>query len=208
MSVESRDADELAAVWRQQLISPLTLTPAELRAENQSLRRKVRISLLAECVGCVAVIAAMLIHWFFSENRVSHVTYVAFVVATLWVMRGLHVRMGDRGEVPLPVELLAFQRATLERLRSGLATAWRWYLLPFAVPIVMVVLDRWLFTPIPNRPAHVNHIVNVGFVAFTVVFFVAVWLWHQVIAARLQRRIDYLDTFTSNTRHDDVQTGR
>jgi hypothetical protein len=62
---------------------------------------------------------------------------VAFVVATLWVMRGLHVHLGDRGEVPQPVELLTFQRATLERLRHGLTTAWRWYLLPFAIPIVL-----------------------------------------------------------------------
>lgn len=199
MSVESRGADELATVWRQQLISPLTLTPAELRAENQSLRRKVRGWLLVEYVGCAVVIAAFLMHWLFSDNRASHVTYVAFVVATLWVMRGLHVKLGDRGEVPLPVDLLAFQRATLERLRHGLATAWRWYLLPFAVPIVIVVIDRWWFTPILDRPAHLNHVVNVGFLAFTVVFFVAVWLWHQVIAARLQRRIDYLDTFSSNS---------
>jgi hypothetical protein len=35
--------------------------------------------------------------------------------------------------------------------------------------------------------------------AFAVVFFVAVWLWHQLIAARLQRRIDYLDTFSSKS---------
>lgn len=208
MSAESRGADDLAAVWRQQLVKPLTLTPAELRAENQLLRRKVRSWLLVEYASCAFVIAAFVMHWLFSENSASPVTYLAFVVATLWVMRGLHVRLGDRGEVPPPVELLAFQRATLERLRYGLTTAWRWYLLPFALPIVIAVIDRSWFTPIPDRPAQLTHVIHIGFVAFAAVFFVAVWLWHQVMAARLQRRIDYLDTFGAAPRDEGEQPGR
>jgi hypothetical protein len=124
MSAESRGADDLAAVWRQQLVKPLTLTPAELQAENQLLRRKVRYWLLVEYASCAVVIAAFLMHWLFSENSASTVTYLAFVVATLWVMRGLHVRLGDRGEVPPPVELLAFQRdprAAAVRIDDSLA---------------------------------------------------------------------------------------
>jgi hypothetical protein len=70
------------------------------------------------------------------------------------------------------------------------------------------VIDRSWFTPIPDRPPHLTHVIHIGFVAFAAVFFVAVWLWHQVMAARLQRRIDYLDTFRAAPRDEGQQLGR
>jgi hypothetical protein len=83
MSAKSGESDDLTTLWRQQLVTPLTLSAAELRAEHRSLRRKVRSWLLLEYVSCAAVVAAFINHWIFAENRVSHFTCVAFIAAQL-----------------------------------------------------------------------------------------------------------------------------
>jgi hypothetical protein len=198
MNNPSDSAEALGALWRQQLVTTVTLTPAELRAENRELRSKVRRWLLVEYIACVIVIVAFIVRGILRDDGwLANVSYAAFIAGTLWVAFRLHVNLGDRGDGAAGSDLLAFQRSTLERLRTAFATSWRWYLLPFTPGFAITLVDRWFFRPIPGRTVHEDHSIILGFGLVVVLFFVGVWLWHQLVAARLQRRIDYLDTFRS-----------
>jgi hypothetical protein len=59
--------------------------------------------------------------------------------------RGVRKHFTGDHAPPAGADLLSFQRASLERLRRSLLTAWRWYVLPFGPVLVLAGIDRWFF---------------------------------------------------------------
>jgi len=195
MTSEQQTIDRLHGLWRHQLVATLTLTPEQLLGQNVKLRRTLRNYVIAEYLGAaVAVVSVGLAWWHHAGSWLTKACYVSVLacvpVALYSVQRHLAAERPSPG-----ADLLAFQRRALERLRTSTQTSWRWYLPLFLPTFVLIALDRWFFDRVPGRPIELDRLIIVMGVFFIVAVLAGCVLWAQLVAARLQRAIDYLDVF-------------
>jgi len=196
MSNNQQPIEGLENVWRHQLVTTVTLTSADLAAQNAKLLRTVRRSLLLEYGASVIVILWAGLSLIYQPGGwLTKASYVAMIAGVLWVVRGLHSHLGARATGAAPADCLSFQRRSLEGLRDSLRTAWRWYLLPFVPALVLMMIDRWFFQHAAGRSIEHDRAIIALASAVCVLILVAIALWHQLVAARLQRTIDYLNVF-------------
>lgn len=190
--------DRVCELWLHQPASTFVLTPEQLLLQQHKLRASLRRSLIIEYVACAFVLGWIAFRWWHEPGGwLTKAQYVAVITAVLVVAYGVHKHLTGYDAPPAGADLVSFQRASLERLRRSLLTAWRWYVLPFAPALVLAGIDRWFFQHHPTRPIEVDHLhILLGMGIATAILGV-VALWNRLAAARLQRAIDYLDRFGS-----------
>lgn len=194
--MSSNGVDRLCGMWRDQPAPVLSLTPDQLAAQHAGLRLSLRRSLIIEYAASAFVLGWVAFRWWHEPGGwLTKAQYVAVIAAVLVVAHGLRKHLTGYDPPPVGADLLSFQRASLERLRRSFLTAWRWYVLPFAPAFVLMSIDRWFFQHHPTRPIDVDHMHILIGMAIAAAITGAVAIWHRIVAARLQRAIDYLDNF-------------
>lgn len=200
MSSDDVHVDRLCGVWRDQPAPKLFLTPEQLAeqlaAQHAKLRASLRVSAIVEYVACALVLVWIAVRWWHEPGGwLTKAQYVATIAAVLVIARGLRKHFTGYGAPPPDADLLSFQRESLERLRRSFLTGWRWYVLPLVPSFALAGIDRWFFQHHPARPIDVDHVHILIGMAIAASIGGGVVLWHRFIAARLQRAIDYLDSF-------------
>lgn len=195
MTAEQQTIDRLHGLWRHQLVATLTLTPEQLLAQNTKLRRSLRKWLIAEYAGAaVAVVWVGASWWHNAGGWLTKAWYVSALVCVPTALFAVRRHLG--AERPSPgADLLAFQRGALERLRRSTQTSWRWYFPLFLPTFVLIFLDRWFYQHVPGRPIDLDRAIMIACALLLVALLSCMVLWQQLVAARLQRAIDYLDVF-------------
>lgn len=167
---------------------------AEVRAGADRFYRKIRRRNLIEYSACV--VAAVL----FGRNvlvmphilqKIGSGWIVAATFFAAWQLhrRGSATAPESAGEVPI----YTFVRAQLARQRDALRTVFWWYMLPFIPGLALVLIGNGQD---PEMARHVPIWVRWVGLGVMVTVFAAVWWLNQVVARKLQRRIEEIDALT------------
>ncbi|HTM77956.1 MAG TPA: hypothetical protein VL133_10045 [Devosia sp.] len=180
------------ALWKEQDMTPQTLSTEMLAGRHQALARTVtirnRLEFIAGAlviIGTIAATAASMANSGFTMAVVGLVALglgAAFVCLQLWL----------RARAPTPVvgasPSVQQYRSDLQRQRDALATAWLWYLLPFVPGFVLIYGDMALEMGSGWRLA-----VTLGLAAATAGFMLWVWRLNHRAAREFDVEIANLD---------------
>lgn len=167
----------------------------EVRAGADKFYRRILWRNRIEYIACVVVIAVFSVYIFILPHILHKVGSALVVVAAIYAPWQLHRRASAiRPEIAGAMPIYDFLRGQLVRQRDALRGIFWWYILPFLPGTALVFAGNGLDPeieaagpPIWQRWAAIAGI-------FLIVGFV--WWINQVVARRLQKRIDEIDTLT------------
>lgn len=174
------------ALWKEQPVTVTTYSPDDLRARLGRQQRMFRVRNWIEYGAGVLVLAAFGGMAMTEASPISQAGCVMVMVATVFVLWELN-RRASAPPPPAGGDLLAFQRAQLQRQHDALRSVPVWYLAPFLPGMVLLTLGRFHSAPTGAEPYLWLS------VAIMTAVFAAVWLLNHFAARRLARQIETLD---------------
>lgn len=182
------EQDQLKQAWQAQPGALPFRSGENLRAQATAFQRQVAHRNLREYFAGIFVIPVFCYYvWLFPYwlTRLGAALVVAGNIVVLWQ---LHRRAASR-VVPaqLGAACLQFQRDELERQRDALRSVWLWYLGPLMPGLVIFVWG------LQNGSIHPFALLVEGVMLAT--FVTIAWI-NRRAAAKIQRRIDALDTLS------------
>lgn len=145
-----------------------------------------------EYVAC-AVAIAVFTYYFFTLPHILHkIGSVLVIAAAIFAPWQLHRRASAVSpEIAGTMPIYVFLRGQLVRQRDALKTIFGWYILPFVPGVALMIAGNGLDPRIEaaGPPIWVRWLALVSMVAITA----GIWWANQVVARRLQTRIDEID---------------
>ncbi|MDB2439238.1 hypothetical protein N9W89_11025 [Hellea sp.] len=194
----SSDTQSLKALWQSLPSQKVVFNHRQMqqRADKFQAKHKRRdiIEYLAWGVFFLLVIYMLTGQSYWTDVMWVGLTVIGAIIA-IW---GYYRRMGYK---TMPSSnsadnLVDFMRRELTRQRDGAATYWRWYLLPFAPGILFLFVVRWLENGSTLMELTEMRIALIMAFVLIMAFSAACVLWQFLCAARYQRQLDELETYT------------
>jgi hypothetical protein len=188
---------DLKQLWTSQQTEEAPMPIEDIRRRTAELNKRVRRRNLIEYVAAVFVVIGFtpyLLHggWMIQGGAALTMAATGFVV---WQ---LHRRTAMGHAPDAGRELVDYHRAELVRQRDAIRSAGLWYIAPLVPGLVMMALGRWFQAHAPGRPVEIDHLVIGLCLVIVALGLLAAWLWLQMGALRLQKRIDDLDALLRN----------
>lgn len=167
----------------------------DVRARADKFYRKIRRRNLIEYASCVVVVIAFARHLLVLPHILQKLGSAWLILATIYVAWQIHRRgsaVSPDNATGMPIS--AFLRMQLARQRDLLRSVLWWYILPFIPGIALVLIGNG------QDPAMAKHVpIWLRWLALggIVTAFAGVWWLNQLVARRLQRRIDEIDLLRS-----------
>ena len=185
MSAEP-NTDALKLAWRQQPTSGPTISLADLKRGAGRFQRGIGIRNLVEYAAAVIVVISYSQMMLKSEAMLVKIGCVLIVIATLFVVVQIHVRLSSQKAPPdaLGASFVDYHRTAVLRQIEGLRGIARWYMAPFLPGFSLFILTSLL-----------NQKWGEAFVMSAMLAFVmlgGIWLNHRG-ALRLERKLAELE---------------
>ncbi len=187
------DQEQLTAIWRGQSVTPLRMTPEQLRTRAARFESAIRRRNLRDHVSfaLVAIICAWGIFTHGLVLRVGCALIIAWALYSMVLLR----RFGAMPVAPADSSAqtcAAYHRRQLERQRD-IALSWPWGI-GLAIPgFVLALAGIGLGARVPHW---VFPVVMTGVFLF---LYVALVIHGKMLAAQWQREIDSLHAITTGT---------
>ncbi len=189
---------DLQSLWQSMPTPQISLSADEIRARALAFDRKVRHRNRTEYVAAAVVVAAFT--WFATWPKPATplwpIANLMIVAGTLLVAWNLH-RIARAAAPPTGASagsLIDFQRAQYVRQRDALNSVWLWYIAPIVPGMILWYGAIWT-----TRPSHLPEvgwtIVVMLAVSLTITVFAGIAILNRIVARRLQRMIDDLDSY-------------
>jgi hypothetical protein len=178
--------DEIKHQWQIQPAALPQLEIGELLGEASAFQRRIARRNLREYAAGATIIPVFCFYIWLFPYWVTRLGSALIVLGTLVLMWQLHRRAASRAmPEDLGANCLQFQRSELTRQRDAVRSVWLWYLGPLLPGLVVFM---WGMQGGSAKPFEL--VVDLIMAA---VFVVIIWI-NQRAAAKLQRRINELDT--------------
>ena len=129
------------AAWQESAAEATPPTLDAIRTGADHFYRQIRRRNRIEYAACALVIPCFTAYTFLLPSPVARIGAFLVVLATLFMAWRLHrhASVDAPPEVEAARPLIEHQRAQFVRQRDALASVWRWYLLPFAPGMGLMV---------------------------------------------------------------------
>ena len=167
----------------------------EVRRNAHRFYRRIWWRNLVEYLACTFVVVMGTYRAFTWDHPLHKVGFALLVAAAIYAPWQLHRRTSPaRPELSLGMPIHEFVRGQLVRQRDALKNIFWWYILPFLPGIALILIANGLDPEIEAAgPPNWARWLALGGMVAIVVF---IWWINQVVARRLQRRIDEIDALT------------
>jgi len=195
---DDNSPNELLNAWQSQELGVLAVSVDELRRASDKLARRVFWRNTREYLAAVVVVVGYG-YWFFTFHTfLLRLGSVLTVAGVLWVVYQLHKR-GSAAPMKMemdPRSCLDFHRSELMRQRDLLASAWKWYLLPFVPGLGTFMIGQLQLQLLQTHSASQHRSIVLGFAVIGGIIaglFLVVGKLNQWKARNLQKKIDELE---------------
>lgn len=188
---------DMRSLWRNQKAEE-TVTLENVHERAEKFHRTIRNRNLREYFAVAFVVA--IFSWYVWVlpgwmTKAGSAVVVASALFTAWKLYRLRpVRVAS---VPTSVGLVDFYRRELIRHRDAVKSIWLWYILPYVVGIILMMLGRYFQFHVPGRPLDLDHLIIILSTVIVILMFVIVWLLNMLAVAKLQSKIDELDKLSN-----------
>lgn len=184
--------DRIKRAWQSSVEIAGALPLDEVRKGADKFYRVVKWRNRIEYVACAAVIVIFGYYFFTYEHVLHKLGSVLVIAAAIYTPWQLHRRASAVApEMAGTMPIYAFLRGQLVRQRDALKSIFGWYILPFVPGIALMIAGNGLDPKIEaaGPPHWVRWLSLVAMFAIVGV----IWWGNQVVARRLQKRIDEID---------------
>ena len=170
----------------------------DVRRSADKFYRRIWWRNMIEYVACAVVVVMGTYRAFTWEHPVHKAGFVLLVAAAIYAPWQLHRRASAVSpDMALGMPIYEFLRGQLVRQRDALRSVLVWYVLPFVPGIVLIFAGNGLDPEIEaaGPPIWQRWLA----IAVVLSIFGFVWWINQVVARKLQKRIDEIDALTGRT---------
>jgi hypothetical protein len=191
MPAEPSDFDP-QKLWQSQTVEHDAMTIAEIHLKARTFQAKVHRRNIIEYVAAAVVVVFFLPGLLQQGSWMMQVGAGLVVAATVFVVWQLQRRASAQTVPDAGEALIAFHRRELIRQRDAVRSVGLWYIAPCIPGMVMILSGRWFQLHAPHRPEGLDHLFILVSAAIAAGVLLAIWLFNQRAAGRLQKQIDRL----------------
>ena len=179
-------ANDPKSLWKDQPVTVSTYTTDNLRTRLRRQQGMYQLRNLVEYIAGGFVILGFGAYLLLPFSLLIKASCVVLIASTLYVMWQLH-RRASVAPPPAEGDLTSFQRQQLVRQHDALSTVWKWYLLPFAPGMTLMLIGQAMVLP-TGRWLFLAMGLGLVFAVFGVI-----GLLNHYAARRIARQIEDLD---------------
>ncbi len=189
------NTDPAKQAWQASVEIAGALPLEDVRKGAHKFYRRIRLRNTIEYISCAVVIVAFTYNFFVMPGILHKLGSAALVAAAIYGAWQLHRRASPVApEMAGTMPIYQFVRGELARQRDALKTIFVWYILPFLPGLALMLVGNGLDPKIEaaGPPIWQRWVA----LALMVAFIAGIWWVNQLVARRLQRRIDEIDALT------------
>jgi hypothetical protein len=185
---------DVKTLWRNQKPEDDTVTLAAIHEKASLFRKRIRRAVLVEYIASGFVVLIFGFYIWIYPGWMMKTGSALIIAATFFMLWQLRRRMSAQ-DVPdaQRLELIAFHRRELVRMRDARSSAWLWYILPILPGMALMMAGRWFQFHASWRSLAWDHEIIVVCSVGIVLALGGIWLFQSSRAKHLQKEIDALD---------------